>query len=109
MNLKKKIINNIMTELYQINVKLSEGQKRKLAKAYRDNEEVSIRLSHGNLSEGSDILMVPNNTINRLSKSKDLGKGMVIEITKANVRKQTGSGIFYQPSTSIKKCCSNYW
>ena len=32
-----------MTELYQINVKLSEGQKRKLAKAYRDNEEVSIR------------------------------------------------------------------
>ena len=34
-----------MAELYQINVKLSEGQKRKLAKAYRDNEEVSIRIS----------------------------------------------------------------
>ena len=26
-----------MTELHKINVKLSEGQKRKLAKAYRDN------------------------------------------------------------------------
>ena len=34
-----------MTELHKINVKLSEGQKRKLAKAYRDNEEVSIKLA----------------------------------------------------------------
>ena len=47
-----------MTELHKINVKLSEGQKRKLAKAYRDNEEVSIKLAHKNLS-GSDTLMVP--------------------------------------------------
>ena len=59
---EKKLINNIMAELYQINVKLSEGQKRKLAKAYRDNEEVSIRISHSALS-GSDALMVPKNTV----------------------------------------------
>ena len=90
---KKKIINNIMTELHKINVKLSEGQKRKLAKAYRDNEEVSIKLAHKNLS-GSDTLMVPKNTVNRVAKSKSLGKGVQIKISKANVRKQTGSGIF---------------
>ena len=72
---------------------LSEGQKRKLAKAYRDNEEVSIKLAHKNLS-GSDTLMVPKNTVNRVSKSKSLGKGAQIKISKANVRKQTGSGIF---------------
>ena len=82
-----------MTELYKINVKLSEGQKRKLAKAYRDNEEVSIRLAHKNLS-GSDTLIVPKNTANRVSKSKGLGKGVQIKISKANVRKQTGQGIF---------------
>ena len=82
-----------MTELYKINVKLSEGQKRKLTKAYRDNEEVSIRLAHKNLS-GSDTLMVPKNTVNRVSKSKSLGKGVQIKISKANIRKQTGSGIF---------------
>ena len=82
-----------MTELYKINVKLSEGQKRKLAKAYRDNEEVSIRLAHKNLS-GSDTLMVPKNTVNRVAKSKGSGKGIQIKITKANVRKQTGQGIF---------------
>ena len=82
-----------MTELHKISVKLSEGQKRKLAKAYRDNEEVSIKLAHKNLS-GSDTLMVPKNTVNRVAKSKSLGKGVQIKISKANVRKQTGSGIF---------------
>ena len=82
-----------MTELHKINVKLSEGQKRKLAKAYRDNEEVSIKLTHKNLS-GSDTLMVPKNTVNRVAKSKGSGKGVQIKISKANVRKQTGSGIF---------------
>ena len=81
-----------MTELHKINVKLSEGQKRKLAKAYRDNEEVSIKLAHKNLS-GSDTLLVPKNTVNRVAKSKSLGKGVQIKISKANVRKQTGSGI----------------
>ena len=81
-----------MTELHKINVKLSEGQKRKLAKAYRDNEEVSIKLGKNALS-GSDTLMVPKNTVNRIAKSKGLGKGVQIKISKANVRKQTGSGI----------------
>ena len=82
-----------MTELSKINVHLSEGQKRKLAKAYRDNEQVSIRISYSALS-GSDTLMVPMNTIKKLSKSKDRGKGTVIKIAKANVRNQTGEGIF---------------
>ena len=83
-----------MTELHKINVHLSdEGQKRKLAKAYRGNEEVSIRISHSALS-GSDTLMVPMNTIKKLATSKDRGKGTVIKISKGNVRKQTGEGIF---------------
>ena len=82
-----------MTELHKINVNLSEGQKRKLAKAYRDNEEVSIRLAHSDLS-GSDTLMVPSNTVKRVAKSRASGKGVQIKIAKNNVRKQTGEGIF---------------
>ena len=81
-----------MSELHKISVNLSDGQRRKLAKAYRDKEEVSIKLSNKNLS-GSDTLMVPKNTANRVAKSKGLGKGVQIKISKANVRKQTGSGI----------------
>ena len=37
--------------------------------------------------------MVPKNTVNRVAKSKGSGKGVQIKISKANVRKQTGSGI----------------
>ena len=59
-----------MTELHKINVKLSEGQKRKLAKAYRDNEEISIKLAHKNLS-GSDTLMVPKTPSIESLKVKD--------------------------------------
>ena len=91
-----------MTELHKINDSLSEGQKRKLAKAYRENEEVSIRISHSALS-GSDSLMVLMNTIKRLSKSKDRGKGTVVKISKGNVRKQTGEGIFSSLLPVVRK------
>ena len=57
-----------MTDLYKINVKLSEAQKRKLAKAYRDNEEVSIRLSKDSFS-GSDSLFVPKRTVNKINEN----------------------------------------
>ena len=69
-----------MTELHKINVHLSEGQKRKLAKAHRDNEEVSIRIAYSAFS-GSDTLMAPMNTIKKLSKNKDKGKGTVVKIS----------------------------
>ena len=82
-----------MTELHKISVKLSEGQKRKLSKAYRHREEISLRLSKNALS-GSDVLMVPMNTVKRLAKAKSMDRGMVITISKYNIRRQTGSGIF---------------
>ena len=82
-----------MTELHQISIKLSEGQKRKLSKAYRNREEISLRLSKNALS-GSDVLMVPMNTVKRLAKVKTANRGMVITISKYNIRRQTGSGIF---------------
>ena len=82
-----------MTELHQISVTLSEGQKRKLTKAYRNREEISLRLSKNALS-GSDVLMVPMNTVKRLAKAKTANRGMVITISKYNIRRQTGSGIF---------------
>ena len=82
-----------MTELHQISIKLSEGQKRKLSKAYRNREEISLRLSKNALS-GSDVLMVPMNTVKRLAKAQAMDRGMVITISKYNIRRQSGSGIF---------------
>ena len=82
-----------MVELHQISVKLSEGQRRNLAKTYKNREDVKIRLSKNALS-GPDVLMVPMKTVKRLAKVKNANKGMVITISKYNIRKQSGSGIF---------------
>ena len=82
-----------MSKLHQISVSLTQGQKQKLARAYRNREEVSIRLKHSALS-GSDVLMVPMNTVKRVAKHRNMGVGVQITISKNNIRKQTGSGIF---------------
>ena len=75
-----------MSKLHQIRVNLTKGQKEKLARAYRNNEGVSIRLKHGALS-GSDVLMVPMNTAKKLAKHKNMGVGVQITISKNNIRK----------------------
>ena len=82
-----------MSKLHQISVSLTQGQKEKLARAYRNKEGVSIRLKHSALS-GSDLLMVPMNTVKKLAKHKNAGVGVQITISKNNIRKQTGKGIF---------------
>ena len=91
--IKKSYNKYIMSKLHQISVSLTQGQKQKLARAYRNNEGVSIRLKHSALS-GSDVLMVPNNTVKKLAKHRNMGVGVQITISKNNIRKQTGSGIF---------------
>ena len=82
-----------MSKLHQIGVSLTKGQKQKLARAYRNNEGVTIRLTNRALS-GSDQLMAPMNTVKKLAKYKNMGVGMQITISKNNIRKQTGSWIF---------------
>ena len=67
-------------------VKLSAGQKQKLAKAYKENSAISIRLSNDELS-GSDQLILTKSQITRLKKAKSLGKGSDIKISKAQIRK----------------------
>jgi len=64
-----------MSKLHQISVNVKQGQKQKLARAYRNKEGVSIRLKHSALS-GSDVLMVPMNTVKKLAKHKIMGVGV---------------------------------
>ena len=59
-----------MTTLHRISVNLSDGQRRKVLKAYRDREELTLRLANKDLS-GSDHLMVPSNTVKRVEKKKE--------------------------------------
>ena len=80
-----------MSNYHPHGVKLSEGQKKKLAKAYRDNSAITIRLSNDELS-GSDQLMLTNRQIVKLKKAKRLGNGSEIKISKTQIRKAVIEG-----------------
>ena len=81
-----------MTQLYQINVKLSENQKKNIADAYKKRETVVIRLTNDSLS-GKDTLNVPATVKKRLEKNRKEKKGMEIKLSKTNIRKQIGGSL----------------
>ena len=81
-----------MTQLYEIKVKLSPGQKKSITDAYKKKETVVLRLANDSLS-GSDILYVPQNIVKRLDKKRKLKQGMDIKLSKSNIRKQVGGSL----------------
>ena len=81
-----------MVELYEINVTLSENQKKKLSKAFHNRETITLRLSKDALN-GSDTLLIPVTTFNRLMKNRSLKNGMEIKLAKTNIRKQVGGSL----------------
>ena len=81
-----------MTQLFEINVKLSENQKKNISDAYHKRETVVIRLASDSLS-GNDTLYVPAMVKKRLEKNQKLNKGMDIKLSKTNIRKQVGGSL----------------
>ena len=81
-----------MTNLYEINVTLSENQKMKLSKAFHNRETITLRLTKDALT-GSDTLLVPSTTVKRLEKNRATNKGMEIKLAKTNIRKQVGGSL----------------
>ena len=82
-----------MASLHRISVRVSDGQKRKLLRAFKNREELTLRLAHKDLT-GSDVLMVPAQVVKRVQKNRNGKKGMQIKLSKSNIRKQEGSGIW---------------
>ena len=81
-----------MTQLYEINVKLSDNQKKNLSIAFHKRETIVFRLKKDAL-DGSDTLYVPAKTVNRLEKNRAMNKGMDIKLSKSNIRKQVGGSL----------------
>ena len=61
-----------MTTYHPYKVNFSEGQKEKLARAYKTSSPITIRLTK-NQTSGSDELMLTTTQINRINKAKSLG------------------------------------
>ena len=83
-----------MTQLFEINVKLSANQKKNIGDAYRKRETIVIRLTNDSLS-GNDTLYVPAMTKKRLERNRGLKKWMDIKLAKTNIRKQVGGNLLF--------------
>lgn len=81
-----------VTRFHEIQVNLSDNQKKNLARALKNKEAITLRLTAANLS-GNDNLYVPMTTLKRLAKNRLAGKGMDIKLSKTNIRKQVGGSL----------------
>ena len=80
-----------MTTYFPYKVNLSEGQKKKLGKAFKANCAITLRLS-GTQTSGNDELMLTANQKKRIAKAAALGKGVEIKISKSQIRKVMKQG-----------------
>lgn len=80
------------TQLYEIKVKLSENQKKNLANAFHNKQEIAFRLNKNALS-GPDSLNVPKTVAMRLNKNRQLRKGMDTKLTKTKIRNHVGGSL----------------
>ena len=79
-----------MTTYHPYKVNLSEGQKNKLERAFRNKNPVTLRLNKTQLS-GNDQLMLTANQIKRIQKAASQGKGAEIKVSKTQAQKVGGS------------------
>ena len=80
-----------MSTYIEYGVKLTNGQKSKLASAIRNNAPLTLRLKHSQLS-GPDELMLTKTQISKIKKSISNGSGSDIKISKTQIRKSVKHG-----------------
>ena len=80
-----------MTTYFEYGVKLTDGQKSKLASAILNKSPLTLRLKHSHL-RGSDELMLTQRQIAKIKKSIANGTGSDIKISKTQIRKSVKRG-----------------
>ena len=68
----------------QYGVKLSQGQKQRLAKAISNRSAITLRLSKTDLS-GNDMLMLTNTQLKRIQKATNMRTGVDLKISKTQI------------------------
>ena len=80
-----------MTTYIEYGVKLTDGQKSKLASAILNKSPLTLRLKHSHL-RGSDELMLTKRQISKIKKSIANGTGSDIKISKTQIRRSVKHG-----------------
>jgi len=65
-----------------VNVNIPESQKEKLRKALTTGSQLSLRLSHADLT-GNDVIAVTQSQINKRKKAHEAGRGLTIKMSKS--------------------------
>ena len=74
-----------MTRYTNFKMRISEGQKNKLKKAFESNcESITIRLTFSDL-HGEDVIALANSQLDRLVKAYEEKKGMTIKMSKTQL------------------------
>ena len=80
-----------MTSYIEYGVKLTDGQKLKLASAIKNKSPLTLRLKRSQL-KGSDELMLTKRQITKIKKSINAGTGSDIKISKSQIRRSVKHG-----------------
>ena len=80
-----------MTTYIEYGVKLTDGQKSKLASAIKNKSPINLRLKHGHL-RGPDELMLTQRQISKIKRSIANGTGSDIKISKTQIRSSVKHG-----------------
>ena len=80
-----------MTTYIEYGVKLTDGQKLKLASAIKNKSPLTLRIKHSHL-RGNDELMLTKRQISKIKKSIANGTGSDIKISKTQIRKSVKYG-----------------
>ena len=80
-----------MSNYIEYGVKLTDGQKSKLASAIINQSPLTLRLKHSHL-RGNDELMLTKRQIDKIKKSIANGTGSDIKISKTQIRKSVKHG-----------------
>ena len=80
-----------MTSYYEYKIKLTDNQKRSLAKAINSKLPLTLRIKNENLV-GNDELMLTKTQLKKIQKSLSNGTGADIKISKTQIRKVAKHG-----------------
>ena len=83
------------TTYHQYKIELTDGQKKKLQKAYVSKTAVNLRVKPGQIGRGDERLLTATQ-ISRLKKTSAAGKGMVIKLSQTQIQNtaQRGGSLF---------------
>ena len=92
------------TTYHPYKIALTDGQKKKLQKAYATKTGVNLKVKPDQIGRGDELLLTETQ-IARLKKRSAAGKGMVIKLSQIQIQNtsQLGKGMQTQPPPPRRK------